>query len=238
MPLNSYLIAQTSYLHSMNAKQAAAYKAVEAVKDGMTIGLGTGTTAYFAIEKLGMMVRDGLQLKAVGSSVATGDLARKAGITIVDFADVSRIDLYIDGADEVDADFNLIKGGGGALVREKIVSFNSAVFVVIVDSSKRVQTLGAFPLPVEVVPFAVNLTMQHLEKFGRAVLRQKEGTNFISDNGNFIVDVHLGTIADPVALNAAINVIPGVVESGLFDGALVRRLIVGHTDGRVEVVAR
>ena len=223
----------------MNAKQAAAYKAVEAVQPGMTVGLGTGTTAYFAIEKLGEMIRGGLQVQAVGSSVATEELAKKAGIQIVDFAALSSIDLYIDGADEVDARFNLIKGGGGALVREKIVAFNSKTFVVIVDSSKRVQTLGKFPLPVEVVPFAVNLTMQHLEKLGgQAVLRRREDKTFISDNGNVIVDVHFNTISDPVALNAAINTIPGVVESGLFNGAMVSHLIVGHEDGRVEVVAR
>ena len=222
----------------MNAKQAAAYKAVEAVQPGMTVGLGTGTTAYFAIEKLGEMIRGGLQVQAVGSSVATEELAKKAGIQIVDFAALSSIDLYIDGADEVDARFNLIKGGGGALVREKIVAFNSKTFVVIVDSSKRVQTLGKFPLPVEVVPFAVNLTMQHLEKLGgQAVLRRREDKTFISDNGNVIVDVHFNIISDPVALNAAINTIPGVVESGLFNGAMVSRLIVGHEDGRVEMVA-
>jgi ribose 5-phosphate isomerase A len=221
----------------MNAKEAAASKAVEAVQPGMTIGLGTGSTAYFAIEKLGERVRNGLSIQAVGSSVATEDLARQAGITIAAFESVHRIDLYIDGADEVDTDFNLIKGGGGALVREKIVAFNSKVFVVIVDSSKRVQQLGTFPLPVEVVPFAVNLTMQHLESLGgKAVLRKKQGETFVSDNGNYIVDVHFNTITDVVALNAAINIIPGVVESGLFPGTMVRRLVIGHADGRVEVV--
>src|SRR6478672_3863245 len=192
----------------MNAKQAAAYQAVEAVKAGMVVGLGTGTTAYFAIEKLGERVRDGLLVKAVCSSAATEDLARKAGIEIIAFSAISSIDLYIDGADEVDGKFNLMKGGGGALVREKIVAFNSKQFIVIVDSSKPVKTLGGFPLPVEVVPFAVNLTIQHLEKLGgKAVLRQKEGKTFVSDNGNFIVDVQLAKIENPVAMNAAINVI-------------------------------
>lgn len=223
----------------MNGKQAAAYKAVEVVQSGMTVGLGTGTTAYFAIEKLGERVQSGLQIQAVGSSLSTETLARNAGIEIVDFAYINRIDVYIDGADEVDAVFNLIKGGGGALVREKIVAFNSDLFVVIVDSSKRVQTLGKFPLPVEVVPFAVNLTMQHLEMLGgKAVQRQKEGKPFVSDNGNCIVDVHFGAIADPVLLNATINTIPGVVESGLFSGTMVSRLIVGHENGHVEVVER
>lgn len=223
----------------MNAKQAAAYKAVELVQPGMTVGLGTGTTAYFAIEKLGALVRDGLQVQAVGSSLATETLARNAGISIVDFAAIDHVDVYIDGADEVDAAFDLIKGGGGALVREKIVAYNSQTFVVIVDNSKRVQTLGKFPLPVEVVPFAVSLTMQHLEKLGgKAVLRQKEGKTFISDNGNFIVDVHLGTITNPEVLNASINTIPGVVESGLFSNNMVSRLIVGHENGDVEVVLR
>jgi ribose 5-phosphate isomerase A len=221
----------------MNAKQAAAYKAVEAVQSGMTVGLGTGSTAYFAIERLGEMVRGGLQVQAVGSSVATEALAKKAGIEIVDFSAISSIDLYIDGADEVDIDFNLIKGGGGALVREKIVAFNSKTFVVIVDSSKRVQTLGKFPLPVEVVPFAITLTMQHLEYLGgKAVLRQKHGETFKSDNGNYIIDVHFNTITDPASLNAAINIIPGVVESGLFPGRMVHRLVVGYEDGRIEII--
>jgi ribose 5-phosphate isomerase A len=223
----------------MNAKQAAAYKAVEAVQDRMVVGLGTGTTAYFAIERLGEMVRSGLHIKAVGSSKATEDLARKSGIEIVDFAAIRSVDLYIDGADEVDAHFNLIKGGGGALVREKIVAFNSKQFVVIVDSSKRVQTLGKFPLPVEVVPFATNLTMQHLEKLGgNAVLRQREGKPFISDNSNFIVDVQFAKIENPLALNAAINVIPGVVESGLFAGTMVHSVLVGNEDGNVEEIYR
>lgn len=221
----------------MNAKRAAAHKAVEAVQNGMTVGLGTGSTAYFAIEKLGDLVRNGLNIKAVGSSVATEDLAKKAGIEIVDFSEITGIDIYIDGADEVDAQFNLIKGGGGALVREKIVAFNSKTFVVIVDSSKRVQTLGRFPLPVEVIPFAVNLTMKHLENLGgKAALRQKDGKTFISDNGNFIVDVHLNSIDKPVELNAIINTIPGVIESGLFDGKLVSRLIVGYDDGTIETL--
>src|SRR5215203_5572979 len=169
----------------MNAKQAAAHKAVEAIQNGLVVGLGTGSTAYFAIEKIGELIRNGLAIKAVGSSVGTEELAKKAGIEIVDFATVTDIDLYIDGADEVDPHFNLIKGGGGALVREKIVAFNSKQFFVIVDHSKRVQRLGAFPLPVEVVPFAVNFTLRMLERLdGKAVLRQKEGKPFISDNGN------------------------------------------------------
>jgi ribose 5-phosphate isomerase A len=227
----------TNYFFMANAKQVAAHKAVESVKDGMIVGLGTGSTAYFAIERLGQLVQAGLKIKAVGSSVATEALARAAGIEIVDFTALEMIDLYIDGADEVDAQFNLIKGGGGALVREKIVAFNSIAFLVIVDSSKRVQTLGAFPLPVEVVPFAVNLTLKHLEKLGgKAVLRKREGKTFVSDNGNFIVDVQLNAIADPAALNNEINTIPGVVESGVFPGSIVRRVIVGYNDGHVEII--
>jgi ribose 5-phosphate isomerase A len=223
----------------MNAKQAAAYKAMEAVQSGMTVGLGTGSTAYFAIEKLGEMVRNGLQANAVASSVGTEELARKAGIPIVDFSEDMEIHLYVDGADEVDRNFNLIKGGGGSLVREKIVAFNSKSFTVIIDASKRVETLGRFPLPVEVVPFAATLTLQHLQTLGgRAMLRQRNGTTFVSDNGNVIVDVLFNRIEDPVALNAAINVIPGVVESGLFVGTMVRRVLVGHEGGQVDVLER
>lgn len=223
----------------MNAKQAAAYKAVEAVTAGMVVGLGTGTTAYFAIEKLGQNVREGLQVKAVGSSVATEDLARNAGIEIVPFSAIDHVDLYIDGADEIDASFNLIKGGGGALVREKIVAFNSKQFIVIVDERKRVATLGAFPLPVEVVPFAVNLTMQQLESFGgKATLRQRDGKTFVSDNGNVIIDLKFDVITDIVVLNEKINALPGVVESGLFPASMVSRVVVGYDDGHVETLAR
>ena len=221
-----------------NAKQAAAHKAVKAVQSGMVVGLGTGSTAYFAIEKLGEMVRNGLAVKAIGSSVATEELAKAAGISIVDFATIEGVDLYIDGADEVDASFNLIKGGGGALVREKIVAFNSKTFLVIVDHSKQVQTLGRFPLPVEVVPFAVNLTIKQLEKLGaKAVLRQREGRTFVSDNGNHIIDLQFSAIENPEELNTRINAIPGVVESGLFAGHMVSQLLVGHADGHVEVIA-
>jgi ribose 5-phosphate isomerase A len=223
----------------MQAKQAAANKAMEAVQSGMVVGLGSGSTSFFAIEKLGAMVRNGLQVKAVGSSLPTEELARKAGITIVDIGEISSVDLYVDGADEVDQHFNLIKGGGGALVREKIVAFNSKVFVVIVDASKLVKSLGRFPLPVEVVPFAANLTLRHLQTLGgKAVLRQRDGKPFISDNGNVIVDVQFGDIKDPVALNAVINVLPGVVESGLFDGRRVHRVLVGHEDGHVDELKR
>lgn len=221
------------------AKKAAAYKAVEAVTNGMIVGLGTGSTSHFAIERLGALARAGLQLQAVCSSIATEVLTKKAGITLIDFSQIDVVDIYIDGADEVDAHFNLIKGGGGALVREKIVAYNSKTFIVIVDASKRVQQLGAFPLPVEVVPFAVNLTMQHLKNLGEnAVLRQRDGKPFVSDNGNFIVDVQLDRIANPVALNETINAIPGVVESGVFAGSMVSRVIVGFDDERVEVLER
>lgn len=221
----------------MNAKKAAAYQAVEAVQNNTVVGLGTGTTAYYAIEKLGDLVRNGLRVKAVGSSVATEDLARKAGIEIVDFATIQSIDVYIDGADEVDAAFNLIKGGGGALVREKIVASNSNAFIVIVDSSKQVSRLGRFPLPVEVLPFAMNLTLQQLQKLGaKGTLRERDEKIFISDNGNYIIDLQFGVIDDPVALNAAINIVPGVVESGLFPGSMVTKIIVGHDDGQVSVI--
>src|ERR1700694_1000780 len=174
-----------------HAKKAAAGKAVEAVRSGMVIGLGTGTTAAFVIESIGRLVQAGQVIKAVASSIRSENMARAAGIPILDFAGVRAIDLYIDGADEADAGFNLTKGGGGALVREKILAFNSERFIVVVDETKLVPQLGRFPLPVEIVPFAGELTQKQLQRLGcTATLRQKEGRTFISDNGNYILDCH------------------------------------------------
>ncbi|MFL5739065.1 MAG: ribose-5-phosphate isomerase RpiA [Flavisolibacter sp.] len=222
----------------MNSKQLAANKALEKVKDGMTVGLGTGTTAYFAIEGLAALVRAGLHIRTVASSVASENLAREAGIAVSDFSRIDCIDLYIDGADEVDARTNLIKGGGGALTREKILSFNSEKFLVIVDESKMVQELGKFPLAVEVLPFAFPFTLSHLEQLGcKASIRKKDATNFLTDNGNFIADCQFNSIPDPSDLNRSIRGIPGVVECGLFEHHFVDMLIVGNKDGTVREIA-
>src|SRR5689334_18245685 len=155
-----------------NPKQLAAEKAVELVRDGMIVGLGTGSTAFFAIQAIGRKVKEGMKLTALGSSIASENLGREAGISMVDFTTVATIDLTIDGADEVDENRFLMKGGGGALTREKILASNSKKFVVIVDESKLVEQLGRFPLPVEVTPFGHNFTIRKLEMLGcRAALR-------------------------------------------------------------------
>ena len=221
----------------MNAKKLAADKAVELVKDGMIVGLGTGSTAFFAIQKIGERIKDGLKIRAVASSLASTELARLAGIPLAGMTEISSIDITIDGADEVDEYCNLTKGGGGALTREKILAYNSKLFIVIVDESKLSRRLGKFPVAVEVVPFGYNLALLHLEKLGcKAVVRQKKDQFFKTDNGNWIVDCRFNEIRDPEALNTAINNIPGVIESGLFSNKLVHSVIVGHENGDVKIL--
>jgi ribose 5-phosphate isomerase A len=219
----------------INPKQVAAVKAIGLIEEGMTVGLGTGSTAFFAIQELGKRVTEGLLVTAVASSVTTEQLAKEAGITVVDITTVDNIDIAIDGADEVDEHCNLVKGGGGALVREKILASNSKLFVVIVDESKLVVNLGSFPLPVEIVPFAHNLTLMQLEKTGCTVqLRMRNGAPFVSDNGNWIADCQFHKIKEPAELNREINSIAGVVESGIFPKRLVDVVMVGREDGSVE----
>jgi ribose 5-phosphate isomerase A len=221
-------------IHYMDAKKRAADKAVELIKEGMIVGLGTGSTAFFAIQKIGEMIREGLNIHAVASSLATAELARQAGIPMVGMTEINRIDISIDGADEVDEQFNLTKGGGGALTREKILAYNSKLFVVIVDESKLSKKLGRFPVAVEVVPFGYNLVLPHLESLGcEAAVRKKDEQFFKTDNGNWIVDCQFGHINHPEELNETIHSIPGVVETGLFPHNLVHAVIVGYKDGSV-----
>lgn len=219
------------------AKRAAAEKAVEEIKAGMIVGLGTGTTAYFAIEAVGRKVKEGLAIKVVASSADSEEEARRRGIEIVPFDGIASLDIYIDGADEVDEEKNLIKGGGGALLREKILAHNSKRFLVIVDESKLVKQLGKFGLPVEIVPFAQPLTVANIRKLGgKPILRTKEGKAFITDNGNYILDCDFGPIVNPVALNNSLHSIPGVVETGLFAKAMISKVIAGNDDGKTKVV--
>ncbi len=196
----------------------AAERAVEFVEDGMTVGLGTGSTAYWAIQKLGERVRQGLKIRAIGTSEQTESMARELGIPLLDFATVSALDVAIDGADEVAKCFVLTKGGGGALLREKLVASAASRFIVIVDSTKIVNRLGHFPMPVEVVPFAWELTARRVEASGcRSTRRsQHDGTPFITDNGNYILDCDFGEIADPHKTHAYLKALPGVVETGFF----------------------
>jgi ribose 5-phosphate isomerase A len=221
----------------VNAKKAAADQAVRLIRRGMTVGLGTGSTAYWAIRRIAERIKEeGLQVKAVSSSQKSEELAVQLGIPIIPFADVESIDITVDGADEVDSESNLIKGGGGALLREKIIASSSERFIVIVDDSKLVKTLGKFPLPIEIVPFAAELTIKKLEQLGcrTAVRRTTDQSIYITDNGNWIVDCYFNEITNPRALGERIIAIPGVVEHGIFV-QMANAIVVGHADGTTTV---
>ena len=221
---------------NIDPKRIAAERAVEWVEEGMVIGLGTGSTSYWAIQKIGERVKQGLKVKAVSSSENSSRLARELNIPLIDVSEIDRIDLTIDGADEVDAKRNLIKGGGGALLREKIIASNSEKLIVVVDSSKMVARLGKFPLPVEVVPFADNLIKQRVSSLGcEAKWRTENGKKYVTDNSNLILDCSFGKIDDPAALNLQLHLIPGVVETGLFVN-MAPMIVVGHKDGTLEVL--
>ena len=202
-------------------KRAAAVAAVDYVKPGMVVGLGTGSTAKHLVMALGEQVRAGLAIRGVCTSEDTAALAARYGIILLDREPSWAIDVAIDGADQVDPSCNLIKGGGGALLKEKIVAASAKQFVVVADHTKRVSALGgSFPLPVEVVRFGWGSTARHIEALtqGRAVLRERNGAPFSTESGNLIVDVHLAGIERPEELEIALNRIPGVVETGLFVG--------------------
>lgn len=220
----------------MEAKKLAAEKAVEYINDGMVVGLGTGSTAFWAIEKIGARIKEGLSVKAVATSEQSEALARERNIPIVPFAEISAIDVTIDGADEVDQQGNLIKGGGGALLREKIVAFHTKTYLVVVDESKVVEHLGKYPLPVEILPFAAELTVNTLlEKYGPVSIRERDGKRVITDNGNYIADLNLYPIDDPYLINTALHAIPGVVETGLFLRSMVTHVIIASSTGGIEI---
>lgn len=224
------------------AKFVAAKRAVDFVEDGMRVGLGTGSTAAWMVRCLGEMVReDGLKIRGVPTSTRTADLAREVGIEVISLDEAKWLDVTIDGADEFDADLNLIKGGGGALLQEKIVATASDQMIVIADIGKEVETLGAFPLPVEVIPFGWQTTKSLIEELlismdvlGRdATLRMNGETPFVTDEGNYILDLHLGRIGNAQQLSLAMNQMPGVVENGLFID-ICDVVVLGYGDGRVE----
>ena len=201
----------------MKAKKLTGEKATEYIEDGMIIGLGTGSTAYYAIKKVGELVRNGLKIKAVPTSKETAELAAEEGIELVELADVEALDLTIDGADEVDKNFNLIKGGGGALLREKIVASATEKLIIVVDESKLVEFLGAFPLPIEITPFSWQYTKRMVEKFScSSEIRKEDGKIYQTDNGNYILDCNFAKIEDPIKLTVELNKLPGVVENGIF----------------------
>lgn len=220
------------------AKKQAAERALEAVSSGQVIGLGTGSTAKFAIEGLGRRIKEGLSIKGVPTSIATERMARELGIPLVGLNEAGVIDVTIDGADEVDPDFNMIKGGGGALTREKLVAQSSKKRIMLIDESKLVAHLGqSRPLPVEVLPFAWTLSSRRLSDLGCVPsLRQQGEKPFVTDNGNHILDCEFGPIEDATALESKIKLLPGVIECGLFIG-IADTLIIGF-DNRVEVRER
>lgn len=217
----------------MEAKKIAAEQAVEAVRDHMIVGLGTGSTAYWAILKLGAMVKEGLQIKSIATSVQSETLAVELGIPLISPAEIEEIDLTIDGADELDHSLNLIKGGGGALLREKIIASASKELIIVADESKRVRQLGTFPLPVEVVRFGYELTLKQIRLLGcGARLRMNGDEVFVTDNDNYIADCSFGEILDPRMLQRQLTGIPGVVETGLFIG-MAKKAVIGSADGTV-----
>lgn len=210
----------------ISEKQRSAEAACEYVKDGMIVGLGTGSTAEFAVKKIGKLVRNGLSIRGIPTSDATKILAESEGIPLIDFSETMSIDLTIDGADEIDANLNMIKGGGAALLREKIVASASREEIIIVSSSKLVQQLGAFPLPVEVVPFGWQIVFNQLESLqGNPELRLKQGQPSMTDQGNFIVDCNFRKIENPEQLEQHLNMIPGLVENGLFINLCTRMIM-------------
>lgn len=222
----------------MNMKKLAAEAAVTVIRDGMTVGLGTGSTAYWAIQRIGELTANGLRIQAVPTSVQSEKLAKELGIPLLPWPEVERIDVTIDGADEIDPQLQLIKGGGGALLREKIVASLSAKLVIVADESKTVPQLGAFPLPVEIVPFAWQATRRQVEALGcESDLRGGEASPFVTDNGNYILDCRFGSIASPAVLQGQLNAIPGVVENGLFVG-MASAAYVARLDGSVQRLER
>lgn len=219
-----------------NEKEAAARASLRFVHDGDIVGLGTGSTAVHLVRLLGERVRDGLKIRGIPTGVQTRDLAASVGIPLTTLDEFQQIDVTIDGADEVDPKLRLIKGGGGALLREKIIGSASLKYVIIVDSSKQVPMLGKFPLPVEVIPFAQALLAKKITALGASVrLRvNSSGKPFITDEGHHILDCHFGQISDPDGLARELERMPGIVEHGLFIG-MTDALLVGKGDTALEL---
>jgi ribose 5-phosphate isomerase A len=222
-------------------KRQAAARALEHVQPGMKLGLGTGSTAKHFVELLGERVRDGLQVVGVPTSEATRGIAQRCGIPLTTLDELDRLDLTVDGVDEIDSSLNVIKGGGGALLREKIVAAASDRMIVIADETKWAARLGRFPLPIEVIPFGLAATRRAIGDVfaksgvsGQMVVRiGTDGHAFVTDGGHWIVDAHLGEIPDPYALAGMLNSIPGVVEHGLFIGLVSVAMLAGTQGIRV-----
>lgn len=223
----------------MNGKQAAGVYAAQQIENGMTVGLGTGSTVYYFLQALAEKVKQGLTFTGVATSQKTIDLAHQFAIPMQSLNEVQTIDITVDGADEVSPELDGIKGGGGALLYEKLVAVSSKKKTWIVDSSKMVDQLGAFPLPIEVIPYAwKQLDRKFTEKGWHPILRtEPNGAPFVTDAHHYILDLHLGRIADPVKLAANLDHTSGVVEHGLFLG-MTDQLIIGFPDGQVKALQR
>jgi ribose 5-phosphate isomerase A len=217
-------------------KQAAARAALKFIEDGQVVGLGSGSTAAYFIEYLGERVKSGLKVRGVPTSIWAHRLAEKCGIPLTTLNDVDAVDVDVDGADEFDPQLHLIKGGGGALLREKIVASASRKFIIVADSSKQVSVLGAFPLPVEVIPFAETLLAKRIAALGATVRLRKtaDGTSFKTDEGHHILDCQFGQILDPVSLASTLSSMPGIVEHGLFIN-MATLVLLGEGDQVVQV---
>lgn len=217
-------------------KAAVAKRAAEYVTDGMLLGIGTGTTAKHLLYALAERMKSGLRFTGVPTSVQTEQLAIELKIPVIPLDEADDIQLAIDGADEVSRQLDLIKGGGGAFLQEKMVAFAAKKFIVIGDESKLVDTLGKFPLPVEVVPYGIERIKKHIAEFGcnEISLRIRNNAIYVTDHGHHVLDCHFGSIPDPVTLNARLKDIPGVVETGLFL-QMASLAIIGYADGEIKL---
>lgn len=212
-------------------KKNAGIKAAEYIKDGMIVGLGTGSTAKYLVERVGELVKGGLKIQAVATSKATEEQARELGISLLDVNDVEYLDIAIDGVDEIDKDFNATKGGGGALFREKIVASLAKEVIWIIDDSKLVDSIGDFPLPVEILPYGYKVTLKRLKDLGlNPVMRLKNNELYVTDNGNYIADLHMSAPVDVKDIKEKLDNTVGVLETGQFLN-VCNRIIVGTDDG-------
>jgi len=216
-------------------KQKLGFYAADFIKQNMLIGLGTGTTVYYLLKELGKRKQQGLHFTAVCTSLQTQNILKEEGIDYISLNDVERLQLAIDGADEVDVNGSLIKGGGGALLQEKIVESNADELIIIVDENKDVEILGKFPLPVEVITFGWKQVQQKIESTYniKTKLREKENKVFITDHQHYILDCYFNTIKNPSQLNTELHLIPGIVETGLFVG-MANKIITGYANGDIK----
>lgn len=213
------------------AARSAGEHAAEYVRDGMRVGLGSGTTIYWTLLRLAERVGAGLRMQGIPTSLKTERLALGLGIPLAGFAECPRLDLYLDGAKEIDADKAMIKGGGGSFFREKLVAEGSARRIIVVDGSKRVERLGGVPVPVEIAPFGWEWTLEKLRALGcEPTLRTGEDRPVVTDNGNYVADCAFGSVADPAGLHGRIKRLTGIVETGLFVG-LADEVVVGGDRG-------